>query len=257
LPSALEVTTPDDQVVAVVGVNLTERWHGQRGSTLVGTDGSGTLTLTTRLDRPGSQMKGSFTLSLAEVVGRLPFAVRPVADFLLAAKTGNRIALRIGRTRIGYADINEEFLADALIGARVVVALDEIQQHFDQQFPIPDGLTLRDLHELEMLRQVVEHGHATWPYRSIGVTIRADRVADFLNNEKYAQGNAVLVRFDELPLQFAGHRFEVRPVQLHCAKMRMVNRDEVAAARQGTEPTATFVCFDDDRISIRRMLRAA
>jgi hypothetical protein len=196
LPCTLDVTTPEGVPLASLQVQLTRRTGGHQGITVSGTDQSGVLTLTMMLDRAGNDdNSGLFEFDVAEVIGRWPFAMRPAADFLLAAVPGNRIELSLGHVCFGYHSIEEPLVEGISSAARMAVALDKLQKYFGQQFPVPDGLTGKDLRELEMLCELVANGKTQWVYHGMKVNIRADRLDAFLSNKDFQTGKgALLVR---------------------------------------------------------------
>jgi hypothetical protein len=92
---------------------------------------------------------GTFHFGFEEVIGRYPYAVRPAMDFILAMEPGNLLSVHMGHTRMGFADITDDCLAGARPTARLIVTLDELQRHFGEHFPVPEGLTFRDVGEFE------------------------------------------------------------------------------------------------------------
>lgn len=102
LPVSLTVVTPDGIVVASIDISLTKRTVGLRGVRLSGTDPSGVMIVTHVIDDVGEDgfRAGQFDFAFEEAVGRYPYAMRPVMDFLLAMEPGNQLVAHLGPARM-------------------------------------------------------------------------------------------------------------------------------------------------------------
>jgi len=255
LPCTVDVETLTGEVVSSLTVQLQRRVSGRRGVTVSGSDASGVLTMTQLVDHPpAARAPGSVTFDIRSPVDHSPWAVRPVADFLLAWAPGNCISLRLGTATIGSAVISESLNVDRLqLLARVVVALDELQQRFGTQFPIPDGMTYEDLRELEMLRELFDEGRARWVDRGFTANIRADRIEGFLAIQP-VEARAMRVEHEQLGFVYGNHHFDLGPVRLYAPKMLLMNRAEIeAAVGVGIDPQARWECVDGEHIYLERL----
>lgn len=253
LPCTVEVLEPHGAVVGSLDVQLARRVHGQRGMTVSGTDQSGVLTVSQFIDyRREQQTLGTLRFNIASPVGRLPYAVRPVANFLLALAPGSRVLLRLGSVDVGYAEIDDAVDTETLKPiAQTVMAFHELQRHFGKQFPVPDGLTRGDLAELEMLVDLFAHGRARWTDTWLRARIYADRVGEFLSTLDGNDGGAIVVEFESFSFVYGEHRFDIGPMRLYGPKMRLANRDELHATTDTeADPEAVWECFDDESIYI-------
>lgn len=257
LPVTLSVTTPTGDTIHSIGITLTTRTVGLRGMQLIGSDASGVLTVTHILDNVGENgmRPGTFNFRFREVVGRYPYALRPVMDFVLAMQPGNRLATHMGHARLGFADITDNYLDSARPTARLIVALDELQQHFGELFPVPDGLTFRDLEEYEVARQLVAGEQAQWLGHMITTQIRADRLQEFLESDAVkSEPASMVVRYEEMFFTCAERSFNVGSVEIRGLRMRLTNRSELEEAiMAGIEATARWECIDGERLHIRRI----
>lgn len=257
LPITLAVTTAAGNVVRSIGITLTRRTVGRRGVQLIGTDASGVMTVTHTVDHAGENgaRPGTFHFGFDEVTGRYPCAVRPVTDFVLAMRPGTQMSAVLGHARMGYADIADAFLDGFRPVACLVVALDELQRHFGQLFPIPPGLTFGDLRELEVARQLVAGERARWLGHVVTMQIRAERLGDFLALEDLRREPGTLIVRNQTMSFACGHRsFDVGPIELWGPRIRLANRPELeAAVGTGVEPTARWECTDGEHIYVRRL----
>lgn len=260
LPIILTVTTAEGTALSSIGITLTRRTIGLRGIQLIGADPSGMLVVTHSIDHDVADggRAGVFHFGFEEVSGRYPYAVRPVADFVLAMEQGSQVSAHLGHVRMGYADLDGDWPEGFGAIARFVVVLDEVQQHLGELFPIPPDLTLKDLRELEMVYELIVNGRARWPYRTIAANIRADRLADFLARDGMQHGQmGITVRTDAMRHTCGDRTLQLGPVQLWCPRMRLANLPELeAAVGTGSDPEARLVCMDDEHIYIRRLSNA-
>ncbi|MDG4788998.1 hypothetical protein O7626_24220 [Micromonospora sp. WMMD1102] len=256
LPCVIDVKSPNGSCISSIAVQLSKRVRGSRGFTLSGQDLSGMMTLNLLTGKSEPAPTGAFEFEISSPVGLFPYAVRPVADFIRALVSGNRVEFRMGHRVFGFCEIDEDVFPEGQPAARLAIALDELQQFFNMVFPIPDGLGAKDLRELEMLRELVREGEAQWPYRGLKMHFRRDRLGDFLADPRFNDGAALLARFDSFGMEYCGNRFELGHVQFYAPKMRLVNRKELAAeVGKPVDPEGRWECLDGEHIRIRRLAK--
>jgi hypothetical protein len=259
VPCTFEVADQGGATVATVEVSFTDRTAGNRGATLVGKDASGLMTVTSRLDHEAANgaQAGTFTFSFDEFVGRYPYSIRRVADFILALVPGNRVSAHLGPACIGSINLDDDYLVEFRPVARLVVALDELQRHFGEVFAVPGDLTEHDLRQMEMVREVVTGERTRWLYRGLKANIRRERLANFLADETLRDQGAIVVRTDSMSFTCGDDTFSVGPIQLWGPKMRLINLPELeAAAGLDVDPEARWVCMEDEHIYIQQMDRS-
>jgi hypothetical protein len=260
-PCTLEIVSAEDLVLAAVTVQLSRRTRGNRGVALTGADPSGILQLRTAADHPvDGYYQGSVNIVFEELIGRWPSAVRPVADFVLAAEPGRRVAVRLGHNELGRVEIEADTLTDLKAAARLVIALDELQWSFATSFPVPDGLTMKDLRDLELLAELAATGRAQWPYRAMKVDIHADRLEELLNDNRIltTEKGALVARFESYTWKHGEHRFDFGPVQFYAPRMRLTNLAELqVAVGTGTNPESRWECVDGEHIYVSRLIDSA
>jgi hypothetical protein len=256
LPLTLKVTTSDGVVAASIDITLTKRTVGGRGIRLIGTDASGVMIVTQEVDHPGESglRAGRFHFAFEEVSGRYPYAVRPAMDFILAMEPGCRLSAHLGHARMGYADIDDDWMTKARPVARMVVAVDELQKHYGELFPVPDGLTVRELLELEIAVKLLAGQRVQWLDRSITADVDADRLEDFLEQETLRRESTDLVlKTENMFVLCDGRSFDIGPIRAQ-AKVRLANRPELeAAVGDGAAPSARWQCVDGEHIYIERI----
>lgn len=257
LPMTLMVTTPEGVVVASIGITLTKRTVGRRGIQLFGTDASGVMIVTQIVDHAAENgfRTGRFHFAFEEVIGRYPYAVRPVMDFILAIEPGNQLSAHLGHARMGYADIADDWVEKIRPVAKLVVTLDELQRHYGEMFPVPDGLRVRDLLELEIARQLLAGQTVKWLDRAITMQVRAERLEEFLASVDLRRepGSSLVLRNPAMSFACGDRSFDVGPIQLW-AKVRLANRVELeAAVGTGIDPTVHWDCVDGEHIYIKQI----
>jgi len=239
-----------------IDITLTRRTVGLRGIQLIGTDASGVMRLTHTVDHASEDdlRPGTFHFSFEEVIGQYPYAVRPAMDFILAMEPDNRLSVHLGHARMGFVDVTDDCLDGARPVARLVVALDELQRYFGVLFPVPDGLTFRDVRELEVARQLIAGEQAQWLGHLITMQIPADRLKDFLASDGIQNEPATMVvKHESMSFACGEQSFDVGPVQVWGSRMRLANRRELEeAVSAGIEATARWECTDGEHLYIRQ-----
>lgn len=256
LPCTLDVKTSEGSLVASLTIQLNRRVAGSRGVTVSEQDPSGMLTVNFLMDTVDEPRTGTFDFEISSPVGLFPYAVRPVADLIRSLVPGSRVEFRLGHTTFGSCNVDVDLFPEGHPAARLIVAFDELQSYFQRQFPIPDGLGVKDLRELEALAELVKDGQAKWPYRALTMIIRRDRLENVLADRKLSGDGALLARFESLIMEYGGNRFDLGWVQFYAPKMRMVNRAElVEAVGKPVDPKARWECIEGEHIYIRRITR--
>ncbi|MFE9690072.1 hypothetical protein [Micromonospora sp. NPDC005806] len=253
LPCVLDVQKPDGRVIASITLQLNRRVSGARGITLTGSDPSGLLTAKFILDSDSRTTAGSMSFKVSSPIGLFPYAARPAADFIAAIKPGNSLTLRMG-VPFAECDVTEPIFEDEGMLVRLVVAFDELQKHFGRPFPIPEGLKPSDLEELEALVEFVKTGKARWPYHTLTMHVRADRLEQFVSDHRFRQerGN-LLAHFESFSLEYGDNRFDFGAVQFLAPRVTLVNFEEVkAAVGTGVDPEGRWKCIDGEHIYMSR-----
>ncbi|MFG3555077.1 hypothetical protein ACGGAQ_11850 [Micromonospora sp. NPDC047557] len=255
IPCTLDVLTPGGKIAASITVQLSQRVGGARGYTITGADPSGLLTARFLLEHPDVRASGpSLNFQVSSPIGLFPWATRPVADFIAAVQPGNRMVLRMG-IPFGECEVMEPIFRDEDLLVRLITALDELQKHFGQLFPIPEGLTRKDLKELETLVEFVRHGRAQWPYHTVKMQFHHDKLEELVADESFTpEGGALLARFDSFGMKFGDNRFDVGRVQFYAPRIRLANFEQVRAAiGTGVDPDGRWECIDGEHIYMRSM----
>ncbi|WP_436528232.1 hypothetical protein [Actinoplanes sp. HUAS TT8] len=252
LVMTFKVMTPEGSAVASIDIIVSKRTVGGRGVQLIGSDASQLMNVTQIVDtpEPGEMQNGKFNFTFGETTGRFPYEARRVADFVIAMQLGNKIAVHVGPIRIGYADVGAEILTGAMPAARLIVILDELQQHFQDLFPIPSDLTLRNLLELEIAHRLLSGDRVKWLDRTITTGIRAERLKSFLQRANYVDAVDLVVGGHPMVVLCGEHEFALGLVELR-ANVRLANREELeAAAGTDAEVSAHWECTEGEHIYI-------
>ncbi|MEV6527870.1 caspase family protein [Longispora sp. NPDC051575] len=255
LPCVLEAVDAQGVILARLDASLTERTGGRRGTMLTGSDPSGMLSFRNTLEhlRGDKELVGRMNFTVHGVVDRYPYACRPAADFLLAMTPGTKVLLRIGEAVLGPGDVKDSLPQDMAQPARLVVALHEVQRQFGRQLPIPDGLTGKDLREIEMVAELANAGEARWPYRGINTGIWAHRLQEFLDDERIGSHGALILESDRMPFTWGGQTIDIGPFRLYGSHMTLTNRPELeTAVGTGQDPEARWRCMDGHHLTIFR-----
>jgi hypothetical protein len=249
----LALTDKHSHVKRSIDVSLTRRVGGTRGVTLEGTDTSGVLRLRLRLGRDGHKTTGSLDFDHGPLVGLLPHAIDFALQLFRPAEPGDRIELRLGPVRVGYAPVDPEAVRDLHPFADLVAALVVIQQHTNQLIPIPREFTEHDLVDLSAAAEALRGGRGRLRSRQITATVRAGHVPDFLEALRQQDyRGAMYAVYEEMGVSFADCSVSLGKMAMYGPRMRLSNLDELRAAGPDDEPTARFTCMDDEGLYMIR-----
>ncbi|MCG5469494.1 hypothetical protein LADH09A_003409 [Micromonospora sp. LAH09] len=250
LACTLELRARSGSRVAVVPFQFTNRVSGARGVTLSGQDAGGFLSV--RLIHDNIDGSCNFTFNFASPFGSLPCDLRPTAELMLALAEGREIEFKRGRSTFAKATVPGALSSYEQKLARLIIALDDVQEYFEQEWPLPEGLTGNDLRELEALGALVRDGHAEWPYKTIRMSFRADALEEVVRSNFFNASGAVVGRFGSFAMVFAGHRFDLGPVQFYGGKMELTNRGDISAAvGSGSDADGKWKCVDGAVIQVQ------
>ncbi|WP_173100613.1 hypothetical protein [Actinomadura verrucosospora] len=253
LPCRLETVNADKSVEATLDVMLNTRTVGQRGVQLSGSDPSGSFLLRLSMSRPDTPpLQGSFDFTVSAMGGRIPYAVRPIADFLLSLQPDRDVRLKFGHTEIGHVHVDRDATERFHPTARFIILLDDLQRELNHSFPIPDEPTELEIRQFELVRDLLVHGESRWLYEGIQTTIRPGRLPNFL--EEVHDPGAILIEQENFEVQFGGRNFSLGPTRVVGAKMRLTNRSDLEAISDpNATPTAYFSCVDGEHLTIYRL----
>ncbi|GEM_PF-1669506 len=226
---------------------------GERGARAKGADASGTFTVVHTADRPEYGGAVATNITIAGMAGRYPFAVRPAFEIFAHMEPGDRLEIRVNDHSAGSAvDDLCGFLPEARLCTEVVTALEKLQSHTGVLFPIPDDLTRQDAHDLIFAARLVDgeqvRGGRSW----LGLTIRADKLADFLDMDQVHTEGGLVVEMAEYTVTCGAHRLNLGPVAVVAPRMCLANLDELrAAVGTGDEPVARYECIDGEGVYFR------
>ena len=201
---------------------------------------------------------GNFTFNFSSPFGELPYDLRPTAEFMLALAEGSEFEFKRGRSTFAKAPASDALTDYERKLARLIIALEDVQKQFDQERPLPAGLTGNDLRELETLVRLLRDGHAEWPYKTIRMHFRADALEEVVQSDFFNASGALVGRFGNFGMVFGeGHRFDLGPVQFYGGKMELTNRDDVrAAVGSGKDAEGKWKCVEGTMIQVQTITPA-
>jgi hypothetical protein len=260
LPLDLTICSVDSSGVeqGSLMVRLGQRSGGQKGVRLHGTDSSGVIAIDLKMDHPsGGIVKSEFTITVHSVHNQLPRTVRPAVDLVRSLQPGSSLYLQYGYTRLAALEFEEAAFPELEFVIRLVRALDELQRHFQQSFPIQEEMSVQDILQLEAIVEMLKEGEAEWPYTGITTHIKKGKIAQFMRKidetPGSGEGGAIFIRFDGWKYQISGKEFDLGIVSMYSPHMILTNRDELESAIPlGVTPDAHWKCAVNFCLTIRR-----
>lgn len=255
LVARLERLDADGRLLHGVEVTMTHRRYGHLGGSVFGTDASGVLRVEIRFtpDAEEGDPGNSFTLSLAPIAGRIPYAIRPALQLLAGCSAGEMLAFWVGPSSLETAPLTAAAVGEIDIQQlfEFVTALEELQAHNQDVFAIPDDPVAGEVRDLIDLAAALRRDRVRLRSSNLTVTVEPARLPDFLAAVP-AEG-ALLVTHEDFGYEFAGHALAIGPAQLYAPKMHLDRRHELEAIGVNTDSTpATFAPFDGEGIYLSR-----
>jgi hypothetical protein len=212
------------RTVSSIPLTFTERTAGYKGVILTGTDSTGQLKGTLRLDTDRQDLNIGYQWDFEPDI---PSRVIPVLRWLNAVQPGRKLSLTLGGQSdpFAQADVSEPGIAEGLLW--LAESLDMLQRATASYFPLPADLTQEEAREIARFRALLdgERIRFTWSSVTVGVTL-ADTasVAYFANPDGFE-----LRSVEEWSLQLRGHT--TAPIQVATQiSARAVNPQAVTQA---------------------------
>jgi hypothetical protein len=119
-------------------------------------------------------------------------------------------------------------------------------------FPIPDDLTRQQAQELIFAARLLIGQPVRTEYTSMTFTIKADRVASFLELDAARIAGGILTQTRPYTVTCGTHDLDLGPHEVKASRMRLANADELyAAVGTGVEPVARYECIEGEGIYVQ------
>lgn len=227
--------------------------EGARGVRVRGHEATGRIQVTLTMDKP--ELGGAYQVDIAfkGIAGELPYVARPAFDiFTHLDQDGDNLDLRINDQPIQFADELPLPVAEVRVVATTLAALEQLQAHTGTLFPVPDDLTYQDACDLKFAAKLLTGEPVRAANTSISMTIRHDRIEEFLASEAGRTPGALTAEFDGYALSLGPHQLSVGMIHVIAPRMALSNVSELQAAiGSGIEPTARYECIDGEGIYYR------
>jgi hypothetical protein len=250
----LATVTPDGKVAARLPLQTQKLARGRKGVRLTAADATGMVTMIFTCDDPQLGNGYRTDISIVGIAGKHPYAIRPTFDvFAHLERPGARLELRINNDIFPCGDESTPLLAEARLSGKVIAALDQLQNHTGQTFPVPGDLTYEDASDLIFAARLINGETVRAANTELGLTICGDKLADFLTKDAGFQvPGALVAEFSEYRLCIGAHQFNLGTINVTAPRMKIVNLPELqAAAPTGSDTTARYQCADGEGINYR------
>lgn len=284
----LEVTGPDDQVSVLVGLSVPDpsmsvqlvrvsatgavrrslALHadvltvGDRGARLTLRDTAGLFTVGIQAERP--EHGGSVTGYLRGhgLPGRFPYRLREIRAFVESAEPTDRLEIRLNDQVVGEPDIDAADLGRMLAALRydtaVVAALDRVQAHTGDRFPIPTDISLDERTELLLAARLLDGEHVRLTGEELILTLEPELIEPFLQATRAGGADEVNLIGPEYAVRCGSHTMLLGSVLMSATRARLVNPDEIhAAAGTGTSVQVRYDNPGDNRAFLRLLAQGS
>lgn len=285
-PSIAEVlglTGPDDQVlIAAVGTQLDPdaTFHlalvtasgavrdrlplhadpvtsGQRGARMVLRDGSGLFTAYLQAERP--EHGGSITTHLTSesLAGHYPYRLLAPLQLFRHAETTDRLEVRLNDRPLGQpVDVDAEQMGQILLAFRydghLIAALDRVQAHTGQRFPVPEKITAAERADLLLAARLLDGKAITLTDDVLTITVKPEAIDAFLPDQHVGQFSEFTALGAGYAVTCGEHRMELGLVEIRAAQVTLVNVGEMRAAAGIAAPVkARYRCLPGTKIVVQ------
>ncbi|ADP78971.1 hypothetical protein FraEuI1c_0896 [Pseudofrankia inefficax] len=225
---------------------------GVRGVRIRARDATESLEAELKVDRKDQGGRLSARITWRGVTGKFPYKIRPGFEIFTRVERDDHIELRIDNQSVARHHAGTaRFLVEARLCADMIVALEKLQDHCKQTFPIPDDITWKDAHDIIAAAQVLSGQSIRTGRTGIELSIKPGHVASFLKTARplgitHLRGEMIY------GITCGGHQMNIGRVFITTPRVRLTNLAELEAiADIASEPVARYVCVDDDSIDMQ------
>ena len=286
IPSIAEVlglTGPDDQIlIAAVGTQLdpATTFHlalvttsgavrdrlplqadavasGQRGARMILRDGAGLFTACLQAEHPDHGGSITTHLTSESLAGRHPYQVLGALQLFRQADATDRLEVRLNDRPLGSpVDVDAEQMGQILLALRydghLIAALDRIQTHTGQRFPIPDQISAAERADLLLASRLLDGQAITLTDDVLTLTIEPHAIDAFLQNQREGLHGELTVLGAKYSITCGDHRMELGPVEVRAPQVTLISAGERRTAA-GTDASmkVRYRCLPDNKITLR------
>jgi hypothetical protein len=235
---------------------------GRRGARMTLHDAARVFTAHLKLERTEQGETTLTELTTDNIVGGYPYEVRAAMEMFRTAEPTDRLQLRLNDRSIGdLIDLAPAQIGQILGGLwhddMLIAALEEVQAHTGQPFPIPE-LTPAESSDLLASARLLAGETVRLKPTPITVPIAAHEIECLLQAQQ--DGSILDLRLADAPyaITCGAHRLDLDRVAVHMPQAVLTNSDELrAAAESGRDGTAHFAAATETGVYLRVMPAAA
>ncbi|GAA3212127.1 hypothetical protein ACFO1B_41665 [Dactylosporangium siamense] len=226
---------------------------GRRGLRVTVGDPAALFTAVLQADRPelGGAVRAHLT---GRAAGKYPYAISGAYEVFRQAESTDRLELRVNDRRLGSPFVVTEarmvdLIASARHAADIIAALERVQAHTGQQFPIPDEIPPDEAADLLDAVRLLDGEEIRTDKNAVLLTVRSDRLADFVAMHETLPPGGMLMEPANYIVYCGGRTLDLGNVTIRAPRLSLANLPELRAAVGGTDDAvARYVCTDDEGI---------
>jgi hypothetical protein len=234
-------------------------WSGQRGFRIHLQDPSGTFTAQMLIQIEDGRVAVATDLTAHPLVGRFPYEMRSTLDIFRDAEPTDSIEIRLNDTSVGDpVDADQVTLGQILTGYRrdagIIAALDRVQAHVGERFPLPDCIGAAERDDIVKAARLLEGRTIRMPGMVFTATVFADRVHDFLEQIREQPGGDLVITDAGYQFDCGQHRLDLGRVTVRLPRAVIANLDQInTVIGSGTDVPVKFRASDDQGAEVRLM----
>ncbi|WP_410814913.1 HNH endonuclease [Micromonospora sp. 067-2] len=253
----LTLVTADGAVRDRLPLHANPVTSGQRGARMVLCDDSGLFTARLQAEHPDHG--GSITTDLTSegMAGRYPYRLLAALRLFRDAEPTDRLEVRLNDRSLGTpVDNDAEQTGQILLAFRydgeLIAALDRIQAHTGQRFPVPDEITAAERADLLLAARLLEGQAITLTDDVLTITIKPEAIDAFLLGQHKDQPGELRMLGAGYSVTCGTHRMELGPVAIQAPHVVLINIDEMRVAARTKAPVkARYQCLPGSRIVVQ------
>ncbi|WP_196201324.1 HNH endonuclease [Plantactinospora alkalitolerans] len=281
IAEVLGLTGPDDQVlIAAVGTQLdpATTFHlalvtaggavrdrlplhadsvasGQRGARMILRDGVGLFTACLQAEHPDNGGTITTHLTSTSLAGHYPYQLLAALQLFRDAEPTDRLEVRLNDRPLGSpVDVDAEQMGQILLAFRydgdLITALDRVQAHTGQRFPVPEQITAKERTDLLLAARLLDGKAITLTDDVLTLTVKPDAIGAFLQDQHPGQPGELTAVGAEYAVTCGEHRMALGPVTIRAPQVTLVNADEMSAAATAAPVKARYQCLPGAKIAV-------
>ncbi|MFI7438208.1 HNH endonuclease [Micromonospora haikouensis] len=230
---------------------------GQRGARMILRDGSGLFTAYLQAEHPDHGGSITTHLTSESLAGRYPYQLLAALQLFRHAEPTDRLEVRLNDRPLGPpVDVDAEQMGQILLAFRydgdLIAALDRIQAHTGQRFPVPEKITAAERADMLLAARLLDGKEITLTDDVLTISVKPEAIEAFLRDQHEGRPGELTALGAGYAVTCGEHRMELGPVAIRAPQVTLINADEMRADAGTAAPVrARYRCLPGTKIIVQ------